>query len=443
MENPLLKMIEKRRNGIHSGVPSFCSANRIVIEAVLDQAKRFDDFVVIEATSNQVNQFGGYINMTPIEFKEYVYKIADKINFDKEKIILGGDHLGPQPWQDLNEKEAMENAKELVRECVLAGYIKIHLDTSMRVLDDDRSVRLSDEIIARRGAELLEVAENAYQELLKKDENAVHPVFVIGSEVPIPGGTQNDTEELKITTPSDFEQTLITYRKEFKKRGLDPLWKYVIAVVVQPGVEFGDSEIVTYDRLKAHKLCQKLKEYPDMVFEGHSTDYQSPEKLREMVQDGIAIIKVGPALTLAVREAIFALSMIENELILDKDKRSNFIDVLENVMTENPKNWNKYYHGNELELHLSRKYSFSDRCRYYFSDKRVEDAINKLFKNLNETKIPLNMLHQYMPNQYVKVRDGIINPTPEELTKANVVSVVEDYNYAVKHNYMISSIFLK
>ncbi len=443
MENPLLKMVEKRQNGIHSGIPSFCSANRIVIEAVLDQAKRFDDCVLIEATSNQVNQFGGYINMKPVEFKEYVYKIADKINFDKSKIILGGDHLGPQPWQHLNEKEAMENAKELVRECVLAGYIKIHLDTSMRVADDDRSIRLADETIARRGAELLEVAENAYQELLKKDKDAIHPVFVIGSEVPIPGGAQNDTEELKITTPDDFEQTLITYKKEFKKKNLDNLWKYVIAVVVQPGVEFGDSEVVTYDRFKAYKLCQKLKEYPDMVFEGHSTDYQSPEKLREMVQDGIAIIKVGPALTLAVREAIFALSMIENELILDKNKRSNFIDVLEEVMLENPKNWNKYYHGNELELHLARKYSFSDRCRYYFSDKRIENAIKILFKNLNETKIPLNMLHQYMPNQYIKVRDGVISPTPEELTKASVVSVVEDYNYAVKHNYMISSIFLK
>lgn len=443
MKNPLLNMVEKRQNGIHCGIPSFCSANRIVIEAVLEQAKRFDDCVLIEATSNQVNQFGGYIGMVPVEFKRYVYKIADKIKFDRSKIILGGDHLGPQPWQDLPEKEAMKNAKELVRRCVLAGYTKIHLDTSMRVADDDTSVRLSDDIIARRGAELLEVAEKAYQELLKKDKDAVHPVFVIGSEVPIPGGAKNDTGELEITTPEDFENTLLAYKKAFKQKNLEELWKYVIAVVVQPGVEFGDSEIVTYDRFKAHKLCMKLRQFPDIVFEGHSTDYQAPDKLREMVEDGIAIIKVGPALTFAVREALFALSMIEDELITDETKRSHFIDVLEDVMLENPKNWKKYYSGNELELHLARKYSFSDRCRYYFSDERVENATKILFKNLNRVKIPAHMIHQYMPLQYVKVRDGIIKPTPEELTKASVVAVVEDYNYAVKHNYMISSIFMK
>ena len=144
MINPLLKMIEKRKNGIHCGIPSFCSANKIVIEAVLDQANRSDDYVLIESTSNQVNQFGGYIHMLPCDFRDYVYKIADQLNFDREKIILGGDHLGPQPWKNLPEKEAMENARELVRLCVEAGYTKIHLfkywyklDTSKDLLDKD------------------------------------------------------------------------------------------------------------------------------------------------------------------------------------------------------------------------------------------------------------------------------------------------------------------
>ena len=114
MKNLLLEMVEKRKKGIHSGIPSFCSANKLVIEAIMEQSKRFDDYVLIEATSNQVNQFGGYMNMKPKDFKEYVYKIADRIDFDKNKIILGGDHLGPQPWQDLDEETAMEYSKELV-----------------------------------------------------------------------------------------------------------------------------------------------------------------------------------------------------------------------------------------------------------------------------------------------------------------------------------------
>lgn len=442
MKNSLLEMIEKRKDNINSAIPSYCSANKIVIEAILEQGKRFQDPVLIESTSNQVNQFGGYLGMVPEEFKNYVYEIADKVGFDRSKIILGGDHLGPQPWQDLNEEEALENSKELVRQCVLAGYTKIHLDTSMRVADDDKTVRLSDEIIAKRGAIMLQAAEDAFKEVLKKDPNAVHPVYVIGSEVPIPGGTQNDTAELEVTSPEDFKATVDTYKRVFEEMGLKDEWKYVIAVVVQPGVEFGDDEIDHYDRFAARCLVSELKNYPNLVFEGHSTDYQTPTKLKEMAEDGIAILKVGPALTFALREALFALSMIEKELI-PEEKRANFIEVLDKEMVDNPKDWVKYYKGNENELKLARKYSFSDRCRYYFSKPNVVNAMEKLFTNLEGIKIPLSMIHQYLPIQYIKIRDGRLENNPRALAKDNIVMLIEDYNYATKHNYVISSIFVK
>ena len=48
----------------------------------------------------------------------------------------------------------MEYAKTLVHDYVRAGFTKIHIDTSMKVADDDPNTRLSDEIIARRGATL-------------------------------------------------------------------------------------------------------------------------------------------------------------------------------------------------------------------------------------------------------------------------------------------------
>lgn len=438
--NPLFGLVTKRQNGIFTGIPSFCSANKIVIEAILDQSKRFDDKVVIEATSNQVNQFGGYFHMTPFDFRDYVYKIAESINYDKSNIILGGDHLGPQPWQNLPEKEAMENSMELVRQTVMAGYLKIHLDTSMRVGDDDVNIPLSDDTIARRGAILMKVAEDAYQELLKNNPDAIHPVFVVGSEVPIPGGAQ-DEEKMKITKPSDFENTIIAYKRQFDKYDIADLWKYVIAVVVQPGVEFAEADIHKYNRLDSFKLCQKLKEYPDLVFEGHSTDFQSPEALKQMVEDGIAIIKVGPALTFAVREALFALSFMERELIEDDTKRAHFIEILEDVMLENPKDWKNYYKGTLKEQYFSRKYSYSDRCRYYFTQPRVEAAIEKLLNNMSMVDIPLGMLMQYMPMQYMKVRDGKLEKTPRELVKDSVVNIVEDYNYAVKRNYMVGSLF--
>lgn len=439
--NPLYSLVKKRQNGIFTGIPSFCSANKLVIEAILEQSKRFDDKVVIEATSNQVNQFGGYFHMTPADFRDYVYQIADKIGFDRTNIILGGDHLGPQPWQKLPEAEAMENSKELVRQTVMAGYLKIHLDTSMRVGDDDPKAPLLDETIARRGAELMVVCEEAYQELLKENPNAIHPVFVVGSEVPIPGGAQ-DNEGLQVTKPSAFEDTILAYKDQFAKHGIQDLWQYIIAVVVQPGVEFGDAEIHKYNRLDSFALCQKLKEYPDIVFEGHSTDYQSPEALKQMVEDGIAIIKVGPALTFAVRQAMYALSYIERELIDDDKKRAHFIETLEAEMVANPKDWQNYYHGNEKQKAISRKYSYSDRSRYYICNDAVENARRKLFENLRNVEIPMGMLMQYMPFQYIRVRDGKVSKDPRELVKDSVVTIVEDYNYAVKRNYMIGSVFI-
>ena len=438
--NPIRSILTKRQMGIHRGVPSFCSADKIVIESVLEQAQRFDDYAVIEATSNQVNQFGGYKDMTSKDFKEYVYRIADRIGFDREKVVLGGDHLGPLPWADKPAAEAMENAKELVRQCVMAGYRKIHLDTSMMLGDDDPSVRLPDETIAERGAVLYKTAEAAFEELKKKEPDAVHPVFVIGSEVPIPGGSQEEEDSVKVTDPDAFEQTLIAYKKKFSELGMDGAWDHIIAVVVQPGVEFGDEGIVKYDREAAKKLCHRLKQYPNIVFEGHSTDYQPPKLLREMVEDGVAILKVGPALTYALREALFALSMIEKELIPER-YRANFIETVEEEMVANPKEWIKHYHGDEEQLHIKRKYSFSDRSRYYTSLPSVANAMEKLFANLDSVDIPLGMIHQYMPLQYPKVRDGILPLNARELAKDNVKILVDDYNYAVKVNYMINGLF--
>ncbi len=443
MKNMLIEMLERRREGINAAYPSYCSANKYVIEAILTQGKRFQDAIIIESTSNQVNQFGGYLGMKPAEFKDYVYEIADRVGFDKKKIILGGDHLGPQPWQNLPEKEALQNSIELVRQCVLAGYTKIHLDTSMRVADDDRHSKLETVTIARRGAIMLEAAEEAFEELKKDNPRAVHPVYVIGSEVPIPGGSKEDEEKLQITTPEDFRETVDVYKAVFADRGLADKWPYVVAVVVQPGVEFGDEEIDSYDRGAAIMLVRELEKYPNLVFEGHSTDYQTPKKLAKMAEDGIAILKVGPALTFALREALFGYSWIEKELIEDEKKRSNFMEVLDRIMLEDPKDWKKYYHGSEREKRIARKYSFSDRCRYYMSKPEVSEAIEKLIENVSSVRIPLSMIRQYFPLQYLRIRNGRLKNEPKAIILDHIVDVVDDYNFATKHNYMVSSIFVR
>ena len=443
MQNPLREMVTKRQLGIHCGIPSFCSANKLVIEAILEQAQRFDERVVIEATSNQVNQFGGYTRMQPADFCHFVYQIADKIGFAREKILIGGDHLGPLPWADRPAGEAMQNAEELVRLAVAAGYKKIHLDTSMKLGDDSPTERLSDEVIAERGARLYKVCEAEYQKMLEQNPDEMHPVFVIGSEVPVPGGNQKKDDTVEVTRPEDFERTLMAYRKVFAKHKMAEAWTHIIAIVVQPGVEFGNQGIHPYNRADAVKLCQSLKKYPDIVFEGHSTDYQAPVKLKEMVEDGIAIIKVGPALTFAMREALFSLAMMENELVAKPEDRSHFIEALDDMMVKQPQFWKKYYKGDAHTVALKRRYGFSDRSRYYMAMPEVENAMNKLFANLDNVTIPMGMLHQYMPMQYIKVRDGRLPLRARDLAKDSVVTMVEDYNYAVKFNYMISGVFVR
>ncbi|MBQ7196194.1 MAG: class II D-tagatose-bisphosphate aldolase, non-catalytic subunit [Synergistaceae bacterium] len=431
-KNPLLKIINKRQAGEISGIPSYCTANELAIEALLEQGAKLGTEILIEGTANQINQFGGYTGMTPEDFRDYVFKIAERVGFDKNKIILGADHFGPLVWSNLNEKQAMKNSLELVRLAVRAGFKKIHLDTSMKLADDAPYERLSDEKIAERGAILLAECEKTYQELLKQNPEEVRPVYIIGSEVPIPGGAQEEEVELQVTKVSDFENTLRIYKKKFEEHGLSERWGDVIGVVVQPGVEFGDKEIHFYNREAAKELSAALKKYPGVVFEGHSTDYQSKERLREMVEDGIAILKVGPALTFALREGLFALSMIESELM--SGNRAEFEATLEKVMLENPSHWQKHYQGSNSGNFLARRYSYSDRCRYYFSNPEVKAAIKKLFTGIDsfishDLLLP-GLLRQYMPRQYKRVRDGEIKLKADALVKDFVVAVAEDYNFA-------------
>lgn len=428
-EHPLKSIIKENKQNRSTGICSICSANEYVIEAALDKANEKNSVVLIEATANQVNQFGGYTGMRPADFIKFVYEIADRISFPKDRIILGGDHLGPLTWKNEAAASAMEKAVELVSEYVLAGFTKIHLDTSMKLGDDSPDTMLETRIIAERSATLAAAAEKAYAQLLGTKPESIRPVYVIGSEVPIPGGSQDENEGICVTKACDFEETVSVFSRAYADAGLEDAWKNVIACVVQPGVEFGDHTIHEYNTEAAAELTGALANYADMAFEGHSTDYQTSKALHEMLRDGVAILKVGPALTFGLREGLFSLNMIENELYYGTQdfKPSQFIEVLEKVMLEKPENWVKHYHGDELKLRLARKYSLSDRCRYYLADPRVKTSIALLLDNLSKTEIPLTLLNQYMPVQYRKIREGRLKNDPVALLKDKIGDVIEDY----------------
>ena len=431
MKNALSKIVEIQKSGKAVGIYSACSANSFVIEAVLKKGLEDNSCVLIESTANQCDQFGGYTGMKPLDFKNYVYSIADKLGFDKNKIFLGGDHLGPLTWTNLNEEEAMKNSEVLIDAYVSAGFSKIHVDTSMKVKDDDPNTRLSDETIARRGVHLVKVAENAYKKLLETNPNAVEPIYIVGSEVPIPGGSQAAIDEgVQVTKVIDFKATMNTFKETFKKEGIEDVWDRVLGIVVQPGVEEKDSGCTEYDRSKALELSNAIKQVPDLVFEGHSTDYQTKIKLREMVEDGVAILKVGPGLTFAAREGLYALSFIEDEVCkVNGNSPSNFREVLDNEMLKNNSHWIKHYHGTQEEIALKRKYSFSDRSRYYYATEPVKKAIDTLLNNLKDG-CPLNLLSQFMPIQYTKVREGTLKNDPKELVLDKIGNTIDEYLYA-------------
>lgn len=433
--HPLKNIVKFQKNNEPVGIYSVCSANPFVIKAALRRGLQTKTPVLIEATSNQVNQYGGYTGMLPEDFKKFVYDIAKEENYPIENIILGGDHLGPLTWTHLNEDEAMKEASKLIELYVLAGYTKIHIDTSMRLNDDDVNSPLSTEVIAKRGALIAKVAEDAYKEVLKNNPNAVAPVYIVGSEVPIPGGSTAAVDEgVQVTKVEDFKSTYNTFEKSFKENNLNDAWDNVIAIVVQPGVEEKDTGCTEYDRIKAKDLMESIKEYSNVVFEGHSTDYQTKQALRELVEDGVGVLKVGPGLTFAAREALFALAFAEKEQYKDTDVvQSNFMEVLDEAMLANPKNWQKHYHGNKQEIAVKRKYSFSDRSRYYMPTENVSKAINILMNNFKDG-VPLNLLSQFMPIQYTKVRDGVINNNPEELIIDRIVNTIDEYLQATNQN---------
>ena len=422
------EILERNRNGEAVGVFSICSANRYVLEAGIQQAKRDGSWLLIESTSNQVNQFGGYTGQKPADFAQFVRELAHTQDFPFENIVLGGDHLGPHVWRKEPAVKAMEKARTLVHESILAGYTKIHLDASMHCADDpgDRHRPLADEIVSARAADMCLAAEQARR---IAPHGSPAPIYVIGTEVPIPGGELDAGKAPQTTQTENLEQTIQVAKEAFRTRGLEEAWERVIAIVVQPGVEFGDATVFSYDSARASDLSTFANSRWHGVYEAHSTDYQTQDALEQMVRDHFAILKVGPWLTFAFREALFALAAIEQESLSGTAgvTLSQIREVLDQVMVQHPVYWQAYYHGDEAALEFARKYSFSDRSRYYWPQPAVVDALSKLIANLSAYPPPISLLSQFLPRQADRVRAGVLTNKPTELIHSKIMDVLDVY----------------
>jgi len=420
----LQNIVNRNRASGKDGVYAVCSAHPWVIDAAIGQAMEDDSILLVESTSSQVNQLGGYTGQTPRQFADFVHSAARRMRLPKDRILLGGDHLGPFPWRATVANRALKKACELVRACVLAGYGKIHLDASMACADDPKI--LPEDIVAQRAAVLCEAAEDAMKDLPR---GAASPLYVIGTEVPVPGGETASGAPPVVTTVESLHQTLQIFQRAFEERRLSAAWQRVVGVVVQPGVEFGDDVVFAYDRNQARSLSAGLPRRPALVYEAHSTDYQSPSALAQMVKDHFAILKVGPWLTFAFREAVFALSAIEKELLAGRKSRklSRVREVLDRAMVRKPVYWRSYYHGNERQLRLARAYSYSDRCRYYWHEPAVQAEIDRLLDNLKTHPLPLTLVSQYLPQEYEAIRAGQIERRPEAVIRYHIQLVLHTY----------------
>jgi D-tagatose-1,6-bisphosphate aldolase subunit GatZ/KbaZ len=391
--DPFEELAMARARGEARGLYSVCSSHPLVLEAAVRRVASNGLPVLVEATANQVNQDGGYTGMKPADFAARLGALRDAYGAPEGRIVFGGDHLGPYPWRSLRAEEAMAKAEELVRSFVAAGARKIHLDASM-VLGGDPAPAPGMEVAAARAVRLCAAAEDARRSL---PAEAPPPVYVIGTEVPVPGGSRGSGEGEDSgpapTRAEDFLGMAALHERLFADAGLSGAWKRVVAVVVQPGVEFDSNGLSPYRRDRAASLTAALAARPSLGFECHSTDYQSDDSLRELVEDGFRFLKVGPALSFALREALVGLGEIEAELDGARGRNRALSAILE-AMRGDDSDWKGYYDpGDSLEL----AYSLSDRARYYWGRPEVAAEIDRLFAALEGRSAPPGLVSQYLP----------------------------------------------
>jgi D-tagatose-1,6-bisphosphate aldolase subunit GatZ/KbaZ len=409
------RLVEANGSGEARGIASVCSAHPLVIEAALRRGARSGEPVLIEATCNQVNQDGGYTGMTPMEFRAFVLNIAGRAGFPEERLILGGDHLGPNPWRHLPAETAMEKAHVMMAAFAAAGFTKIHLDASMSCADD--ATPLPDDIIAGRAAALAATAE----------QHAVGRVlsYVIGTEVPVPGGATEHVGELTPTPPEEAAGTIELHRRAFEGAGVGQAFERVVGLVVQPGVEFGNENVVLYRSGAAQGLPSVRRKF-GLVYEAHSTDYQSAEALAQLVLDGFAILKVGPWLTFALREALYGLDLVSYEMF----GKGGLKNGMEALMLEEPDHWQPYYAGGASAQRLQRHYSYSDRIRYYWATPGARQLVGELLDRFADRPVPETLISQHLPLLWPGVVSGEVEPKATALLLKAVERVLDIYGRA-------------
>lgn len=409
----LRQIIARNRSGEAVAIPSVCTAHRDALEACLTLAEALDQPIVVEATSNQVNQDGGYTGLTPADFMRFVNDIAASAQVDPTRILFGGDHLGPQAWRKLPADEAMQKAQRMVADYAAAGFTKIHLDCSEGCAGEP--AQLPDAITASRSAALAVTA-------LKHAPDPERLLFVIGTEVPPPGGARTDDHgDIPPTTPESARATLAAHRAAFAAANV-PL-DQIGGLVVQPGVEFSPMEVHHLPLGRDPHLLDALADWPHVCLEAHSTDYQHPQAYPRLAELGFAFQKVGPALTFAWREALYALDTMRAQT--GWAAGPSLADTMEEVMLDAPGYWQAHVHGPDQRL--QRHFGLADRIRYYWPQAKAQAAVQRLMADLADKTLPDPLLAAHFSAPEIATARASHYPLPRALALARVQSALRPY----------------
>ncbi|MDO5620757.1 MAG: class II D-tagatose-bisphosphate aldolase, non-catalytic subunit [Paracoccus sp. (in: a-proteobacteria)] len=406
--------IARNRAGDGVALTSVCSAHPLVLAASLRLAEALDQPLLVEATSNQVNQFGGYTGMRPADFVAWVGDLADQHGVSRDRLYFGGDHLGPQVWRKQPAEQAMAHARDLMREFVTAGFTKIHLDCSEGCAGE--AAQVGDTLSAARAADLAAVCE-----AVAPDPAALSYCF--GTEVPPPGGARADDNHDSVTPtdPAAAAATITAHHQAFVERGLSAAWPRMVALVVQPGLEFTPDHVIRFDMGQPDLLSPVLPE--GMAFEAHSTDYQADAVYPDLARRHFAVLKVGPALTFAMRRGLYAL----DALAAWQGRKCRLPEVMEQLMCADPAVWAAHYPEGEGLRDLLH-FGYADRIRYYWNLPQAQAAVAGLLAALDGPRPPAPLLDQFFAPATIARAAGISGVSwAEALVLAEVQAVLLPY----------------
>ncbi len=401
-------VIEQNRDGATIGLPCFCTANEMVLRTLFECCATHDVPAVIEASSNQVNQDGGYTGMSAADFSQWIGLLSAEYGVANERLVMSGAHLGPRPWSHLSPKDALDKTKNLVKDFAAAGFRKIHLDAPV-ACNEEQQPDL--QTLATRTARLCEIAE----------KHSPHPdqlVYVLTAPMTEPAFESNfSTEAHRAPPATNAEQlntTLAAYQEAFIKQGLRHAWTKVVSIDAYLGIGFDHFSVHPLRENPIRRLSTEIMKHDGLSLSATSVDYQSSRNLSTLVENHVVFLKTGPELTFRMRESIFALATIAQQIAVTDTP--DIIAVIDSAIIEHPADWAPYFTGDIAIRKQLHHYSFSDRLRYYWNFPDVRSQLLKFISSLDTIKLPEALVSQH----FLAKEFGTLDIPASQLIHGNV-----------------------